>query len=140
MLEHHRRGPNLAYRVGYSLARDIRRGAVDRLEHRRKRSLRIDIGRRGYCYRTGNLRSEVRKNVAEEIAADDDAEAFGRHDEARRQYIDVILVRTDFRIFGSDFGEALVPERHRIENPVGFRRGSHVVATEPAGEFEGVAD
>src|ERR1700674_5443900 len=113
MLEHHRRGPNLADRVGYSLARDVRRRAMDRLEHRRKRSLRIDIGRRGHRYRTGNSGSEVGKNIAEEIAADDDTEALGRDDEARRQNIDMVLIGPDIWVFGSDRCKALVPERDR---------------------------
>ena len=75
MLEHQRARPDLADRIGDALARDVRRGAVDRLEQRRKRALGIDVRRRRDADGAAHRRPEVGQNVAEQVRADDDVEA-----------------------------------------------------------------
>ena len=74
MLEHHRARPDLADRIGDALAGDVRRGAVHRLERRRKIALGIDVGRRRDADRAADGRTEIGQDVAEQVRADDDVE------------------------------------------------------------------
>ena len=46
VIQHHRAGPDRADRIGDALTGDVRRRAVNRLEHRRRRPLGIDVAAR----------------------------------------------------------------------------------------------
>ena len=83
-------------------------------------------------------RTEIGQDVAEQVRADDDVEPIGMAHEMRGQDIDVVLVGLDVGIVARDRGEALVPERHRVDDAVRLgRRGDVLLAG--AGELEGVA-
>src|SRR5690606_5332559 len=68
-------------RVGLALAGDVRRGAVDRLEHARCGAVGVDVAGRGQADAAGDGRGEVGDDVAEEVVGDDDVEACGVRDE-----------------------------------------------------------
>src|SRR6185295_386881 len=97
-VEHQRTRPDLADRIRNALARDVGRGAMNRLEQRRILALRIEVRRRGNADRAAHRGAEIRQDVAEEVRADDDVEAFGTLDEMRAQDVDVELVGADVRI------------------------------------------
>src|ERR1700751_271547 len=58
-------------------------------------------------------------------------------DEMCGENINVELVGVDIREFGADGGEAFVPKGHRVDDAVGFRSRSDVLAAR-ARELEGV--
>src|SRR5207248_6749368 len=70
---HHRSAENGADRVHDAAARDVRRGAVHRLEETAF-GLGIDVARGRYAHPADELSREVGQDVAEEVAGDDDVE------------------------------------------------------------------
>ena len=124
MFQHHRAGPDHSDRVGDALPRDVRRGAVHRLEHRREIAFRIDVARRRDADGAGAGGAEIGEDVAEQIGADHDVEPIGMQHEVRGEDVDVILVPLHFRIVLRHRLHALVPIGHRDRDAVGLgRRG-----------------
>ena len=52
-------------------------------------------------------------------------------DELRGQRVDVLAVHPHVRVAGRPFGDHLVPERHRVHDPVGLRRRRDVAPPGP---------
>src|SRR5918993_5623431 len=125
VIEHHRAGPDLAYRVRDSLSGYVRGGAVDRLEHRRVLALRVEVGRGGYPDAASDRRAQVAQDVAEEVGAHHHVKARRLEHEGRREGVYVILAGLDVRVLAGHFVEDLVPERHRVDDAVGLRRRGH---------------
>src|SRR5215469_3333395 len=132
MFEHQGGGPDLTNRICGTFPGDVRRGAVDRLEHRGKDPLRVEIRGRSDANRACDARTKIRQDVTKEIAANDDTEPFGRDDEASGKDIDVVLVGTDFRVIRGDRGKTLVPEGHRVVDAIGFGGRCYMIAPQPA--------
>src|SRR6185312_2249460 len=80
VLAEHGGGQDGRGRVGLALAGDVRRAAVDRLEHARRGPLRVDVAARGEPDPAGHRGPQVGEDVAEEVIGDDDVEAFGLGD------------------------------------------------------------
>src|SRR5438067_881604 len=111
---------------------------VHRLEHRRVFALGIDVGRRRDTDRTDAGRTEIGQDVAEQIRTDEDIEPIRMAHEMRGQDVDVVLVGLDLGIVLADRGEALVPERHCMDDAVRLgRRGDVLFAR--LRQLEGVA-
>src|SRR5690242_7891974 len=90
------------------------------LEHGRKFFFRIEICRRGDAYRTDNRRAEIGKNVAEEIRTYNDIKPVRMPHKMSGQDVDMVLIGADSRIIGRHLVEAFIPERHGMDDPVGF--------------------
>src|SRR5260370_26463504 len=103
MLQHHGAGPDLPDGIGDAFPSDIRRRAVDRLEHGRVFILWIKICRRSDADGANNSGAEVREYISEKIGAHDDIEPIGMAHEVSGENVDVILV-------GSNVG-VLCPDR-----------------------------
>ena len=91
VIEHQRAGPDRGDRIGDALAGDVGRRAVDRLEHRRVRPLRVDVGAGRDAEAARDRRAEVGQDVAEQVRRDDHVERLRVRDHARRQRVDVVL-------------------------------------------------
>src|SRR5206468_9187468 len=91
MVEQQRAGPDRADRIRDALSGDVGRRAMDWLEHRRVRALRVDVRARRNAKTARDRRPEVREDVAEQVRSDDDVERLWMGDHARGQRVDVIL-------------------------------------------------
>src|SRR5438067_268574 len=80
--------PDLPDGVGDALAGDVRGGAVDGFEEAGELAFGVDVAAGGDADGTGTRRAQIREDVAEEVAGDDDVEPVGVHNEVRRQDID----------------------------------------------------
>src|SRR3984893_13470711 len=120
VLEHHRSRPDLPDRVGNVAAENIRRRAVDRLEHGGKIPFGIEIRGRGDPDRPRARRAEIRQDVAKQVGCNHDIEALGTLHEVGREDIDVIVIGVDIRVLLCHQRGPLVPEGHRQRNAVGF--------------------
>ena len=116
MIEHQRAGPDRADRVGDPFAGDVGRRAVDRLEHRRKRPLRVDVGARRDAEASRNRRADVGEDVAEEIRRDDHVERLRVRDHPRGERVDVILRGSRPPVVLPHDLRDLVPEHHRVRS------------------------
>jgi hypothetical protein len=128
VLEHQRARPHRAERVGDPAAGDVRRRAVHGLEHRREVALGVEVGRRRDPDAARHGRGEVAEDVAEQVRADDHVEARRVEHDLRAQRVDVLLAPLDVRVPGCALAHDLVPERHRVHDPVGLRRRRDVPA------------
>ena len=73
------------------------------------------------------------------LRADDDVEPVGVRTKCARQDVDVVLVDADVRIAGAHRFDALVPERHGVDDAVGLGGGGQVLAAAVLRQLEGVA-
>src|SRR5450759_5486726 len=73
VFNHHRSAQNGPDRIDDPAARDVRSGAVHRLEQAAPRS-RVDVCRRRYPHAADQLSGQVGKDVAKQVASDDDVE------------------------------------------------------------------
>ena len=67
MVEHHGGTEDGCDRIGDALAGDVGRGAVDRFEHRRERSLRVDVAAGGETESSSDDAAEVGQEIAEQV-------------------------------------------------------------------------
>src|SRR5215467_4170186 len=120
MAKHHSAGPDLPDGVGNPFSRDVRRGSVDRLEHRGKFPFGIEIG--GGCKTDGADYgwAEVGKDIAEKIGANYHVKPVWVANEMSSQDVDVKLIRAHIRVLGGEFSKALVPKRHGVDDAVGL--------------------
>ena len=116
--KHQRARPDLSNWISNTLARNIRCRSVHRLKKTRVGSSRIDIARGGYTDGSSAGRTQVRQDVAEKIAGNNNIEPVRMQNEVCGQYVDVKLVRTHVRIIFGHRLHALVPERHGDGNSV----------------------
>ena len=138
MVEHHRTRPDLADRVGYAAAGDVRRGTMNRLEHRWVLALGIDVAGRRDADRADDRRPQIGQNIAEQIRPDHHIEPIGMTHEMGRQDIDVVLVGPDVGVVARDCREPLVPERHRVNDAVRLGRRGDVLLS-GMGQLERIA-
>ena len=108
MVQHQRRRQDRGDRAGDVLAGDIRRRAVDPLEHRDL--ARVDVARSRDPDAAYELRAEVRDDVAEQVGRDADVKPLGvlHHEHARR--VDVGVVGVDAWILRCDLTERPRPQ------------------------------
>src|ERR1035441_2351646 len=126
VIEHHGSGPDLGDGICDAFSGDVRGGAVDGFEERRKAAFGIDVA--GGCDADGSGAggAEVGEDVAEEIGGDDDVEAVGVEHEVGSEDVDVVLV-PGYRGEGfADRLDALVPEGHGDGDAIGFGGGGEV--------------
>src|SRR2546421_628390 len=71
VVEHHRGGPEGRDRIGHTLAGDVEGGAVDRLEHRGKLALRIQVRGGRDAEASRKRRGEVREDVGMQVRRHD---------------------------------------------------------------------
>src|SRR5258708_30748157 len=118
VLEHHRARPDLPDRVGDVPARDVRRRAVHRLEHRREFAFRVDVARGGDADGAGAGGAEVREGVAEEVRPDHDVEPVRMLHEVGGEDVDVVLVGLDLWVARGHGANAFVPVGHGDRDPL----------------------
>src|SRR5215831_17626171 len=139
VLQHQGARPNLANGVGDALAGDVRSAAMHRLEHRRKLTLGIDIGAGRDGDGAGGGRTQVRKDVAEQVGTDDHVEPGWVAHQMRRQNVDVELAGLDLRVLFGDGGKSLIPKGHRDRDAVRLGGRGHLLAPALHGKIESVA-
>src|SRR6202790_2889967 len=126
MPKHHCAGPDLSDGIGNPFPCDVGSRPMDWLEHRRVSSLGIQISRRRNPDGTGNGRAQIGKNVAEQVRSHNDVKPVRMTDKMSRQNIDVILIGANVRKLLADDAEPFVPERHGVNDAIGFCGGGHV--------------
>src|SRR5690606_38614460 len=102
VVEEQRDGQHGGGGVGLALAGDVRRGAVDRLEHARGRPVGVDVAGGREPDAAGDGGGEVGDDVAEEVVGDDDVEAGRVGDEEDHRGVDVQVVDGDVGELGID--------------------------------------
>src|ERR1700730_4049239 len=120
MAQHHGSRPNLTDGVRDSLAGNVWRGAVHGLEHRGEFFLGVQIRGRSDADGTNYCRPEVGKDISKKVRAYNDVKPVRMTYKMSRKDVDMILIRSNVGIFGGNFHEALVPERHGVDNAVRF--------------------
>ena len=120
VLQHHDRGPERADRIGYAATGDIQRGPMDRLEHRRKPALRVQIRSRRNTQAARQRGREVGKDVSMQISRHHDVQRGGSEDHAHGGGIDQHLVGLDLGETGGDLRKYFVPHYHAVALRVGF--------------------
>ena len=129
VVEHHHRRPHGADRVGDPLSGDVGRRAVHRLEHRRVLAGRVEVGRRRDADAAGDRGGEVAEDVAEQVGGHDHVEPLRlEHDLGRRARR---CARSPSGRRGSASARSahhLVPERHRVHDPVALGGRGDVAA------------
>ena len=92
---------------------DVGGRAVYRLEERRTRPGRIEVGRGGPSDPAGDRAGEIGEDVAEEVVGDDHVVATGVGDEMDARRVDVVVRRRDIGILGRDGVERAARDRRR---------------------------
>ncbi len=123
MGEHQRAGPEAADRIGDPLAGDVEGRAVDRLEHRGKRPLGIEVGGRGDAERAGERGGEIGQDIGVQVGRHDRVERRRLQRHPHRHRVDQHLVPCDLGEFARDLGPDLVPHHHRVA--LRIRLGDH---------------
>src|SRR5438876_4378770 len=93
---------------------------MDWLEHGWIFFFWIQICRRGDADRSDDCGAKIRKNVTEEIRTHNNIKPVRMPHEMGCQYIDVVLIRADIRIIRRHLTETFIPERHGMDDPIGF--------------------
>ena len=126
--------------VGLALARDVRRGAVHRLEHAGRRAVRVDVGRRRQPDAAGDRRGEVREDVAEQVVGDDHVEPrrVGDQEDGRRVHVQVVDRHVgELGVHGLD---RAAPQVAGVHEHVVLVHERELLARAGRGTREGVAD
>jgi len=95
VVEHHRDGKDRRSRIGDSPTGDVRRGAVDGLEHGGVTAAGVDVSAGSQADAAGYGGPDVGEDVAEEVVRDDDIEATRLADEEHGSSIDVAVIDGD---------------------------------------------
>ena len=140
MIQHQRAGPDGADGIGDAPAGNVRRRSVDRLEHRRVAPRRIDVRARRDAKTAGDGRTDIGKDVAEQVRRDDDVERLWMRDHARRQRVDVVFAILDRRIVLPHRLGHFVPEHHRVRQRIRLGGAGEQAARPPRGQLETVAE
>ena len=122
--QQHGRRTDGADGIGNSLARDVRRGAVDRLV---EIDLAADAGRGQHAERAGNDGRLVGENVSEEIFREHHIVAGGLGDDVHGEGIHQGVLERDLGEFGGDAGDHLTPEARGLQH-VGLIDGDQLLA------------
>ncbi len=139
MLQHHHPRPEGADRVGNALAHDVEGRAMDRLEHRGKLALRIEVRGGGDAERAGERRRQVGEDVGVQIGRDHRVEALRPQGHAHGHGVDQHLVPRDVGKFARDLGRDLVPHHHAVALRVRLGHHGQELARARSGEREGEA-
>src|SRR6266702_1276198 len=109
---------------------------MDWLEHGWIFFFWIEICGGGDTDRPHDRWAKIRKNVAEKIRTHNNIKPVRMPHKMGRQDIDVVLIRADIRIIRSHLVETFIPERHGMDDPIGFcSRGQMLLSG--AGQIEG---
>ena len=111
---------------------------MNRLEHRWILPLGINVPGWRDSNASQHRRTQVREDVAEQIAGNDDLKPLGMHDEIAGQGINVHLRRGDLGVVLAHFLEDFVPEYHRVVQGVGFGGGDDIVPASFLRVFKGI--
>src|SRR6266566_3960131 len=109
---------------------------MDWLKHRGIFFFWVEIRRRGDTYRSHDRRAKIGKNVPEEIRTHDNIEPVRMAHKMGGQNIDVILICTDFRVVRRHCVKTFIPERHGMDDSIGFG-GRGKVLLSAASQIEG---
>jgi hypothetical protein len=101
--------------------------------------VRVQVRAGGDADGAGHGGAEVGEDVAEQVRAHDHVEALGEADEVRGEDVDVVLGGLDVGVALGHGGEALVPERHGVDDAVRLGGGGEVPALAGLRQVEGVA-
>ena len=112
---------------------------MNRLEHRRIASLRVEIRPSCEPHPARNRRTKIGENIAEEIARHHDAEPLRIFDEEHACRIDKQAVCLNIGILLPDLSKDFIPEHHRVSQciPLG-NRGKRALLT--SRQLVGVTD
>src|SRR5690242_13278209 len=109
---------------------------MDWLKHRWIFFLWIQICRGGDADRSDDRGAKIRKNVTEEIRTYNNIKPVRMPHKMGSQDVNVILIRANIGIIRCHLMETLIPERHGVDDPVGFcSRGQMLLSS--AGQIEG---
>lgn len=135
--EHHGGGEDGADGVGFSLAGDVRGGAVAGLEDGAGFS---DVARGGHAHAADDSGGEVGEDVAKHVFGDDDVEGFGTLNEEEGGGVDVNVFGWDGGVAFGDLVEDFPEEDHGGKDVGLVDEGDFLVGTiAPDGFLEGVA-
>ena len=110
MLEHERGRVDGGQRVGDPLAGDVVRRAVDRLEERRARASRVEVGGGGEADAAADRAGQVGQDVPEEVVGHDDVVAARLLHQVDAGGVDVVVVPGDPGELGRDLGHRAIPQ------------------------------
>ena len=133
------RGPDGRQRIGDSLAGDVRRGAVDGLEHGGELPLRVQVGPGGQAHAAGDGGAQVGEDIAEEVGGDNDLKPLRVFDHEHAGRVHQQGVCLHIRVFPADLGKNLVPEDHGVVERVALADARQRFVFLP-GQLVGVAD
>ncbi len=128
MIQQHPRRQDRRQRIRDALAGNVRRGAMHRLEHARKRPLRIDVGAGRQSHAAGDDGAEVGQDVAEEIAGDHHVERLRLAHEIHGRRIDEQRAGLHVGIVALHVLEGLVPQDHAERLGVRLGDGRELLA------------
>ena len=137
MVQHHRTTQDGGDGVCLAGTDDVRRRAMDRLEHRH--AIRVQVGGGSQADTAGHRTTEVGEDVAEQVVGDDHVVTLGVLHEVDAGGVDMVVRRLDLGVLGSDFVEGAFPEIAREGEDVGLVHEGDVLAALYR-EVEGVAD
>ena len=89
---------------------------MDGLEHRGVLALRVEVGTGREAHAARDGRAEVRQDVAEEVARDDDIELCRTDGQLHRAVVDVEVVELDIGVRLGELGHRAAPEARRRED------------------------
>ncbi|KAG0945135.1 hypothetical protein G6F31_014497 [Rhizopus arrhizus] len=136
-LQHQRARPDHGDRVGDALAIDVRRRPVHGFEQRREFAFRVQVRRRRDADGAGAGRAQVRQDVAEEVARDDDVELARVAHQLHRGVVDVHVRQLDVGIFARHLNDDIAPELRGFQHVGLVHRGD--LATALLRQAEGTA-
>ena len=139
MIEQQCDGRDGGDRVSDLLARDVRCGAVDGLEHGREGAFRIDISGRCQAHAAGDCTGFVGQNVAEEVIGDHDVESTRIGDQEDRCGIYVEVIHGNFGVLGVQRLDRAAPEVTGVDQHVVLMYVGQLLAGARVGLLEGVA-
>src|SRR6185312_892527 len=135
--EHHSERENGRHRIRHVLPRERWGAAVHGLVHRD--AARVPVGARRQTESADEHRCEIRQDVAEQVAGDDDLKRLRRANQIHRHGVDVPRVALNAGILAADLLEHAPPQMMGL-NRVGFVGHRHVRFAVVVGPREGVAD
>ncbi len=137
MFEHHDRRPEGADRIGHALAHDVECRTVDRLEHRRKRPLRIEIGRWRDAERARERCGEIRQDIGVQVGRHDRVDRLRPHHHAHGHGVDQHLVPAHVFELAGDLHRDLVPHHHGVTLRVRLGDDGQELSRPRLGQAEG---
>jgi hypothetical protein len=139
VVEHEGRREDGGHRVGLALPGDVRRGAVDGLEHGGPGAVGVQVGARGEPDPPRYGAAQVGEDVAEEVVGDDHVVLLRRLHEVDARGVDVVVGGGDVRVLGRDLVEGPLPQVTGEGEHVRLVHQREVLALAALGQVEGEA-